>query len=91
MTEPEPVRCLILMEKINWEIFKNNDNFHTYKALISQMDDNSEKLDWMNLTTRLLMVRTCGEWCLATVRGSDHLSVLCGLTNITNDITSFYI
>lgn len=45
MTEPEPVRCLILMEKINWEIFKNNDNFHTYKALKSQMDDNSEKLD----------------------------------------------
>ena len=32
--------------------------------------------DWMNLTTRLLMVRTCGEWCLATFGGSDHLSVL---------------
>ena len=45
MTEPEPVRCLILMEKINWEIFQNNDNFHTYKALKSQMDDNCEKLD----------------------------------------------
>ena len=28
--------------------------------------------DWMNLTTRLLMVRTCGEWCLATFGGSDH-------------------
>ena len=27
------------MEKNNWEIFRNNDNFHTFKHIISQMNE----------------------------------------------------
>ena len=56
-----PVKNSISIEKNNWEIYRNNDIFHTFKPLITQMDEISENLQVLLMTEELISNRVITE------------------------------